>query len=106
MFRLMQKRKMPRDSNQLAARIVALTTSGEEEPEEKAERAPSPQKNPAAVALGRLGGLKGGAASPAAMASRMRPARSGCGARRGLSGSQRVIMCVLGWAFIDRLMVK
>jgi predicted KAP-like P-loop ATPase len=41
---------MPRDPNQLAARIVEISTREE------------PQKNPAAVALGRLGGLKGGKA--------------------------------------------
>jgi len=41
-----------RDINQLAARIVKQTTNG----------APAPEKNPAAVALGRLGGLKGGKA--------------------------------------------
>jgi hypothetical protein len=55
-----QKRKLPRDPNALAARIVALST-GEEPPKLTPE--PSPvapelpiQKNPAAAALGRLGG--------------------------------------------------
>ena len=46
-------RKMPRDWNQLGKTIVDLTT-GEIEPEEV------PEKNPAAVALGKLGGSKGG----------------------------------------------
>ena len=41
---------MPRDVNQLAAQIVKLATS-EAEPE-----AAEPAKNPAAVALGKLGG--------------------------------------------------
>jgi hypothetical protein len=41
---------MPRDTNQLAAEILKLAT-GEAEPEAKA-----PAKNPAAVALGQLGG--------------------------------------------------
>jgi hypothetical protein len=46
---------MPKkDLNQIAANIVALTT-GAKVKEEAA-------KNPAAVALGRLGGLKGGKA--------------------------------------------
>jgi hypothetical protein len=63
----MQKpRKLPRDANSLAARIVALSTGQEppnltgrrEEPPAKPER----EKNPAAVALGRLGGLRGGKA--------------------------------------------
>ena len=44
---------MPRDINQLGKAIVDLTT-GEIEPEEL------PQKNPHAVALGKLGGSKGG----------------------------------------------
>lgn len=47
----MQKHSgIPRDPNQLAAFIVAQTTRAEI------------IKNPAAVALGRLGGLKGGRA--------------------------------------------
>jgi hypothetical protein len=46
---------MPKkDLNQIAANIVALTTGTK--PKEEAA------KNPAAVALGRLGGLKGGKA--------------------------------------------
>lgn len=49
-------KKTPRDLNKLAAIIVDQTTNEEPEKEEQ------PQKNPAAVALGRLGGLKGGKA--------------------------------------------
>ena len=52
----MKKKKRPRDISQLAAVIVAEATG-----EEKAEQTPS-EKNPHAVALGRLGGLKGGKA--------------------------------------------
>ena len=44
-----------KDLNQLAASIVAQATGEEEEPEQ-------PEKNPAAVALGKLGGQKGGPA--------------------------------------------
>ena len=44
----------PRDANQLAKYIVDLSTGDAEEPKT--------EKNPAAVALGRLGGLKGGKA--------------------------------------------
>ena len=51
----MEKKKRPRDINQLAASIVADATGGGK-PEEPTT------KNPAAVALGRLGGLKGGKA--------------------------------------------
>lgn len=50
-----KKKKRPADLNQLAASIAADAT---EEPTEEAPR----EKNPAAVALGRLGGLKGGRA--------------------------------------------
>jgi hypothetical protein len=45
------------DLNQLAKSIVDQAT--DEEPKEQAEQ---PEKNPAAVALGRLGGKKGGKA--------------------------------------------
>lgn len=45
----------PRDPNQLGKLIADIATGD-------APNAPSDNKNPAAVALGRLGGLKGGAA--------------------------------------------
>jgi len=48
---------MERDLNQMAAGIVAKSTG---------------QKNPAAVALGKLGGLKGGKARAAALSPRKR----------------------------------
>ena len=47
----------PRDTNQLAKLIVDLSTGESEDP-----TAEESTKNPAAVALGRLGGLKGGKA--------------------------------------------
>ena len=47
---------MPRDLNELASKITKIVTGEEEEPDE------NEGKNPAAVALGRLGGLKGGKA--------------------------------------------
>lgn len=50
----MSKPKRPRDTNQAAKFIVDLAT-GEAEEIHKADH-----KNPAAVAVGRLGGLKGG----------------------------------------------
>ena len=54
-----RSRKQPRDPNQLAAHVVDLATGGGSAipPEPDTEG-----KNPAAVALGRLGGLKGGKA--------------------------------------------
>jgi hypothetical protein len=57
---------MEKDINQTAARIVALTTGAKVE----TVRA----KNPAAVALGRLGGLKGGNARAASLSARKRTA--------------------------------
>lgn len=49
------KKKRPADLNKLAAKIVEVATEGEAPAEDSG-------KNPAAVALGRLGGLKGGKA--------------------------------------------
>jgi len=51
-----KKKKRPRDFNELASAIVAEATS------ENPPETPTDQKNPHAVALGRLGGLKGGPA--------------------------------------------
>lgn len=54
----MKKPKIPKyaDLSQLAHAIVQAATNEEPEPEEQST------KNPAAVELGRLGGLKGGKA--------------------------------------------
>jgi hypothetical protein len=59
--------KRPRDVNELAHRIMLESTGQAEkyEPEEQ-------PKNPHAVALGRLGGLKGGAARAAALSPKKR----------------------------------
>jgi hypothetical protein len=61
------KKKQPRDISQLAASIVADATS-----EEKPAPEPVSKKNPAAVALGRLGGLKGGKARAAKLSPKKR----------------------------------
>jgi hypothetical protein len=58
---------MPKDRNQLAARIVAMTT-GQPSP----VLTPAKVKNPAAVALGRLGGLVGGKARAKALSAKQR----------------------------------
>lgn len=58
-------KKRPRDLNQLAAKIAEIATEGEK-PE------PDSGKNPAAVALGRLGGKKGGAARAATLTPEQR----------------------------------
>lgn len=52
-----KKPKRPRDTNQLAKFIMDAATGEAELPEKQEDG-----KNPAAVALGRLGGLKGGKA--------------------------------------------
>lgn len=46
--------RVPKDLNELAASIVAEATSGQP------RHATRPEKDPAAVALGRRGGMKGG----------------------------------------------
>jgi len=50
-----KKPKRPSDLNFLASKIVEIVTEGEPAP-------PADEKNPHAVALGRLGGQKGGKA--------------------------------------------
>ncbi|HEY3374165.1 MAG TPA: hypothetical protein VGK02_03765 [Candidatus Aquicultor sp.] len=52
-----RKTKRPTDLNRLAASIVNEATE-----EEQASEEPKPEKNQAAVELGRKGGLKGGKA--------------------------------------------
>jgi hypothetical protein len=62
--------KRPRDPNQLGKLIVALSTGEAEEP-----AAPVPDdtgKDPAAVSLGRRGGLKGGAARANSLTAKRR----------------------------------
>jgi hypothetical protein len=66
--KIMQKRSsnMPRDTNQRAKAVVDLATGVEPAPERK------PVKNPAAVELGRLGGLKGGKVRAAKLSKKRR----------------------------------
>ena len=59
----------PRDPNQLAHRIMLESTGQVPEYDPNAEDA---AKNPAAVALGRLGGVKGGQARAKALSPRRR----------------------------------
>jgi hypothetical protein len=56
---------MPRDGNQLAKMVVDMAT-GNAPPE------PASTKNPAAVALGKLGGSKGGKARAAKLTAKQR----------------------------------
>jgi hypothetical protein len=62
----MNKKDRPRDPNQLAKLIADIATG--EEPNEQPDNA----KNPAAVALGRLGGLKGGKARASSLTPEQR----------------------------------
>ena len=63
-----RSKKRPRDPNQLAYQIMLESTGQAPKYEPPAE----PAKNPAAVALGRLGGLKGGHARAAKLSRRKR----------------------------------
>jgi hypothetical protein len=61
-----KKKKRPRDTNQLAKFIVEIATGQREDDD------PDKGKNPAAVALGRLGGLKGGKARAKKLSAKKR----------------------------------
>lgn len=61
-----RSRKRPRDPNQLAKLIVDIATGEVEDPD------PDAGKDPAAVALGRKGGLKGGKARASRMTAEER----------------------------------
>lgn len=67
----MNKPKRPRDPNQLAKLIVDIATA-----EVATDRSPAPKasegKDPAAVSLGRRGGLKGGVARAKSLTSKQR----------------------------------
>ena len=75
----MQNTKRPRDTNQLAKLVVDIAT-GEIEPPKTVDR-----KDPAAVSLGRRGGLKGGKARAKKLpkAERTRIAKRAAKARWG-----------------------
>lgn len=65
------KPKRSADTNQLAKSIVDIAT--DETPADEVDVTPEDEgKNPAAVALGRLGGLKGGAARAKALSKKKR----------------------------------
>ena len=68
-----RSKKRPRDPNQLAHQVM-LESTGQAPKYDPAEKPKDPAKNPHAVALGRLGGLKGGAARTAALSPRRRSA--------------------------------
>jgi hypothetical protein len=63
-----RSKKRPRDPNQLAYQVMLESTGQSPKYEPPVERT----KNPAAVALGRLGGLKGGHARAKKLSGRKR----------------------------------
>ena len=65
----MAKAKRPKDTNQLAKMIVDMAAG-----EIDADSVADDGKNPAAVALGRLGGLKGGKARAESLSAKKRSA--------------------------------
>jgi hypothetical protein len=69
-----RSKKRPRDPNQLAYRIIQEATGQvpKFDPLEEAQKPFDPSKNVHAVALGRLGGLKGGAARAASLSPKKR----------------------------------
>ena len=68
-----RSKKRPRDPNQLAYQIMLESTGQIPKYEPGTEQKPvDPSKNPHAVALGRLGGLKGGTARAEALSPRKR----------------------------------
>lgn len=77
----------PRDLNSLAASIVDEATGGE--PRERPK--PDHEKDPAAVSLGRRGGLKGGAARAKKLSAeeRSKIARKAAATRWKDQGSQK-----------------
>lgn len=82
------KKKRPRDVNQLAKFIVDQTTG--DAPPDQAELPADDGKNPAAVALGRLGGLVGGKARAKKLSAKKRAAiaKAAAAARWGKRGKQ------------------
>jgi hypothetical protein len=66
------KDRPPSDPNEAAARLVRLATGDEEDTEAPAAPTAAPVKNPAAVALGRLGGRVGGKARAAKLTPEQR----------------------------------
>ena len=67
-----RSKKRPRDPNQLAYQVMLEATGQAPKLNPIPEPIVDPTKNPHAVALGRLGGLKGGAARAEALTPRKR----------------------------------
>jgi len=68
----MKKKTPPKDVNVNAFEILQAVTGESAEESVKKKKPVEPEKNPAAVALGRLGGLKGGKARAAKLTPKKR----------------------------------
>jgi hypothetical protein len=66
----MAKKKLPRDTNQMAAAIVRMTTGQEPKPQDEPDEPDT--RNPAAVALSALGASKGGKARAKSLTKKAR----------------------------------
>ena len=66
------KKATPFDPNTIASRIVDQATAEEPNEPETEAKPEEPTKNAAAVALGRMGGLKGGAARAKSLSKKRR----------------------------------
>ena len=64
---MIRRKRMPRDTNELASMVVKLATGQSVVPER-----PEPQRDALAAELGRRGGLKGGNARKAKLSKRRR----------------------------------
>lgn len=64
---MIKKKKLPKDANQRAKAIVDLATGNDPEPELTTDG-----KNAAAVALGKIGGKKGGPARAKSLSAKRR----------------------------------
>jgi len=68
----MVKKKKPTDVNVTAFEILQAAIGESADEPAKKKKLDQPEKNPAAVTLGRLGGLKGGKARAAKLSSKKR----------------------------------
>lgn len=70
----MKKKRPSTDVNVTAFEILQAVTGEQAEEPNRNKKPTEPEKNPAAVALGRLGGLKGGKARAAKLSIKQRKA--------------------------------
>lgn len=85
-YERMKKKKPSTDVNVNAFEILQAVTGESADPSRNetkpSKKKPAPEKNPAAVALGRLGGIKGGKARAAKLTKKQRSAIASNAARK------------------------